>query len=76
MAGFYCEYCGRKGHSVQWLTGCLCSKSPTKYCSLYEGSEKKEYTCKYCGRKGHSIQWLTGNLCSKSPTKHCHPALN
>lgn len=41
MADFYCEYCGRKGHSVQWLTGCLCSKSPTKYCSLYEGSEKK-----------------------------------
>ena len=75
MANFYCEYCGARFSSVSSLTSNVCTRSPTKRHSLYEGSEKPKYTCKYCGVQLSTIANLTSNNCSKSPTKRHHPAL-
>ena len=71
MGNFYCEYCGSKHSSVSSLTGISCSKHPLgtnkgKH-SLYQGSEKSQYTCKFCGTKSSSISSLTGISCSKHP---------
>ncbi len=71
MASFYCKYCGSKASSVSSLTGSSCSRHPLgsnkgKH-TLYEGSEKSQYTCKYCGNKASSIASLTGSSCSRHP---------
>jgi len=71
MANFYCEYCGAKASSVSSLTVNSCPRHPNgsgkgKH-SLYEGSEKSQYTCKYCGAKASSIGSLTVNSCPRHP---------
>jgi len=71
MANFYCKYCGSKASSVASLTGSSCSRHPLgsnkgKH-TLFEGSEKSQYTCKYCGSKASSIASLTGSSCSRHP---------
>ncbi len=71
MANFYCEYCGTKSSSVSSLTGSSCSRHPNgagkgKH-SLYQGSEKSQYTCKYCGTHSSSLSSLTGSSCSRHP---------
>lgn len=71
MANFYCEYCGTKASSVSSLTANSCTRHPMgvnkgKH-SLYEGSEKSQYTCKYCGNKSTSISSLTANSCTRHP---------
>ena len=71
MANFYCKYCGTKASSVSSLTSGSCSKHPSGIHkgrhTLYEGSEKTQYTCKYCGTKGSSIASLTTSDCGKHP---------
>ncbi len=76
MANFYCKWCGHKSSSVSNLTVGSCSRNPegNKH-SLYEGSEKTQYTCKFCGSKSSSLSNLTVGSCSKSPTKKHQPAL-
>ena len=71
MANFYCEYCGFKTTSVSNLTSGSCMKHPNgalkgKH-SLYEGSEKSQYTCKFCGGKASTISNLTNGNCMKHP---------
>lgn len=71
MANFYCKYCGSKASSISSLTSSSCSRHPSgtnkgKH-TLYEGSEKSQYSCKYCGSKASSISSLTSSSCSKHP---------
>ncbi len=71
MANFYCEYCGYKASSVMSLTASSCPKHQNgansgKH-SLYQGSEKTQYTCKYCGYKSSTIYSLTGSTCNRHP---------
>ncbi len=71
MANFYCEYCGTKYSSVSSLTGSACVRHPLgpnkgKH-SLYQGSEKTQYTCKYCGTHYSSISSMTGSACVRHP---------
>lgn len=83
MANFYCEYCGAKASSVSSLTSGWCIKHPNgsnkgKH-SLYQGSEKPQYTCRFCGSKASSVSSLTSGWCIKHPTGankgHHAPAL-
>ncbi|MEI7981250.1 MAG: hypothetical protein WCI71_06325 [Bacteroidota bacterium] len=83
MANFYCENCGTKTSSVSSLTNLSCNKHPNgankgKH-SLYQGSEKSQYTCKYCGTKTSSISSLTSLSCGRHPNGvnkgHHAPAL-
>ena len=72
MENFFCKYCGTKSSSVLSLTASSCSRHPLgtnkgKH-SLYEGSEKAQYTCKYCGTKSSSILSLTASSCSRHPS--------
>jgi len=71
MANFYCEYCGLKTSSVSSLTAVPCPRHPAgsgkgKH-SLYQGSEKSQYTCKYCGIKISSLSSLTAVPCPRHP---------
>lgn len=83
MANFYCEYCGHKSSSVQFLTSMSCPRHPDGpnkgRHKLYEGGEKSQYTCKYCGYKSSSISSLTSMSCPRhinGPNKGKHaPAL-
>lgn len=83
MANFYCEYCGTKSSSVSSLTSSSCQRHPSgalkgKH-SLYQGSEKPQYTCKYCGTHSSSISSLTSSSCQRHPNGalkgHHSPAL-
>jgi len=68
---FYCKYCGTNSSSVSSLTSSHCFKHPNGankgYHTLYEGSEKSQYTCKYCGTHSSSISSLTSSHCFKHP---------
>jgi len=83
IANFYCEYCGTKASSVSSLTSGSCMKHPNgagkRKHSLYEGSEKSQYTCRFCGTKASSITSLTSGTCMKHPNGagkgHHAPAL-
>lgn len=71
MANFYCKYCGTKASTISSLTANSCSRHPSgpskgKH-TLYEGSEKSQYSCKYCGTKASTISSLTANSCSRHP---------
>ena len=71
MSKFYCEFCGQESSSVSSLTSGNCYRHPEGNGkgrhSLYQGSEKKEYTCKYCGSKATSISSMTGGNCYRHP---------
>ena len=56
---YFCEYCGKKFHSVKDLAANLCK--------LYEGRVRKTYECVYCGKEAKSIADLTANKCKHSP---------
>ncbi len=80
---FYCQYCGTNASSVSSLTSGVCYRHPNgpnkgKH-SLYEGSEKSQYTCKYCGTHSSSISSLTSGVCYRHPNGankgHHAPAL-
>lgn len=83
MANFYCEYCGTKAASVSSLTASFCNRYPSGagkgHHSLYQGTEKPQYTCKYCGTKTASISTLTAAFCNRHPNGtgkgHHSPAL-
>jgi hypothetical protein len=83
MANFYCEFCGTKASSVSSLTAGYCNRHPNgsnkgKH-SLFQGSEKTQYTCKYCGTKASGISSLTAGYCNRHPNGsnkgHHSPAL-
>ena len=71
MAHFFCKLCGAKFQTVWNVTTASCSRHPDgpnrgKH-TLYEGSEKKQYTCKYCGNKFPSLFTLTAAFCCRHP---------
>lgn len=68
---YFCEYCGKKFHSVKDLAANLCKRHPDgahggKH-KLYEGRVRKTYECVYCGKEAKSIADLTANKCKHSP---------
>ena len=71
MEKFYCKYCGTFRSSVQSLTACSCPRHPDGpnkgRHTLYQGSEKPQYTCEYCGTKRSSIASLTACSCPRHP---------
>jgi len=71
MANFYCEFCGTKFSTVASLTASACFRHPNgpnkgKH-SLYQGTEKSQYTCKFCGTKFSNISGLTASACFRHP---------
>ncbi len=67
----YCKYCGHKAADVRSLTGNACPRHPNGpgqgRHTLYEGSEKSEYTCKWCGKRAVDIGSLTSSKCMRHP---------
>ena len=72
----FCEYCGKKFHTVEDLAANLCKRHPDGAYSgkhkLYEGRIKKTYECAFCGKEAKSIADLTANKCKHSPTGGNH----
>jgi len=71
MPNCYCKYCGTKASNVTSLTSGPCFRHPLgtnkgKH-SLYEGSEKSQYTCRNCGFKNTTLGSLTSGDCPKHP---------
>ena len=71
MSNFYCKYCGRKFSTVASLAVQSCSNHPDGMAkgkhSLYQGTEKSQYTCCYCGRTFSSIMSMAAQNCSYHP---------
>ena len=73
---YFCEYCGKKFHSIKDLATNLCKRHPDGAYNgrhkLYEGRTKKFYECVYCGKDAKSIADLTANKCKYSPIGGSH----
>lgn len=68
---YFCEYCGKKFHSIKDLVANLCKRHPGRVHGgkhkLYEGRVRKTYECVFCGKEAKSIADLTANKCKHSP---------